>query len=249
MIFLDAAGLSNPEHEPHIVVAGVITHPDSQWKALRDYLLAMADQYVPLEHRANFAFHATELFSGGKVFPREKYPKEWRWGVLDELLSVVRQFDLPVVWGSILRTKVEAAGQLAPSHPIPAVVRGQMVALNIAAVAAEHWMNKVAEEDEVAQMIMENDNQSRTFMRLMQRYLSDPKYHARSADEYNRLKLSRVIYPMHFEGKTDSSALQVADACAFAIKRWLMGKPEAERFFGPLRPYLVNTLKTEGEKA
>ena len=86
MIFLDAAGLAPPPQEPLVVVAGVIMHPDRQWKALRDYLLAMADQYVPVEHRANFAFHATELFSGGKVFPREKYQKEWRWGVLDELL-------------------------------------------------------------------------------------------------------------------------------------------------------------------
>jgi len=42
MIYFDAAGLSNPKHEPYIVVAGVIIHGDRQWKPIGDYLAALA---------------------------------------------------------------------------------------------------------------------------------------------------------------------------------------------------------------
>ena len=101
MIYLDAAGLSNPVQEPYVVMAGVIVNADKQWKALSQYLSDMADEIAPPEHREGFAFHATELFSGGKMFPREKYEREWRWRVLDELCLIPKHFDLPIVWGYI----------------------------------------------------------------------------------------------------------------------------------------------------
>jgi hypothetical protein len=75
MIFFDAAGISNPKHEPYIVVAGIILNADKQWKALGHHLSEMADTFAPPEHRDQFIFHATELFSGGKLFPRDRYTK------------------------------------------------------------------------------------------------------------------------------------------------------------------------------
>ncbi|HYL32341.1 MAG TPA: DUF3800 domain-containing protein [Stellaceae bacterium] len=245
MIFFDVAGISNPREEPWIVVAGVILHPDLQWRLLRRYLLDMTEAYVPPEHRANFAFHATELFSGGRVFPRERFPKEWRWRVLDELLSIPRRFDLPIVWGRIPRAEIEVGGRLANTWSVPPVVHGQILAFTVAAASAEHWMNAAAAPDELAQMIMENDDNSRRFFRVTQRYLSDPQIHEKFDSEYDAFKLSRIIYPMQFEDKTDSSALQVADACAFAIKRWCMKKPEAVRFYAPIRPFLVAKIRNE----
>jgi hypothetical protein len=76
MIFLDAAGIGNAKHEPVIVIAGVILHADKQWKDVGQYLSDMADALAPAEHRNGFVFHATELFSVGKRFPRDKYSKE-----------------------------------------------------------------------------------------------------------------------------------------------------------------------------
>jgi hypothetical protein len=247
MIYFDAAGLSHPKEEPWIVVAGVILHPDKQWRLLRQYLADMTEEYAPAAHKANFAFHATELFSGGKIFPRDKYPKEWRWRVLDELMSIPQKFGLPIVWGSVPRSEVEPGGRLAQTlNDFPPVIHGQILAFTVAAAAAEYWMNTAAESsDELAQMIMENDDNSRSFYRTVQRLLSDPKHHWRISEEFNNFKLSRIIYPMQFEDKTDSSALQIADACAFAIKRWCMKKPEAARFYSPIRPLLVNKVKNE----
>src|SRR4029077_13876330 len=89
---------------------------DKQWKPLGQYLSDMADEYAPKEHRANFAFHAMELFSGGKIFPREKYSKEWRWRVLDELVAIPGKFDLPIVWGRVPRAELLPGGVLATGN-------------------------------------------------------------------------------------------------------------------------------------
>jgi hypothetical protein len=245
MIFFDAAGLSNPNHEPVIVVAGVIIHADKQWRPLGDYLTAMADEFVPKEHRPGFAFHATELFSGGKIFTREKFPREERWKILDELMSVPQKFDLPIVWGRVPRAALAPGGPFVAKFKVPPVVHGQMIAFTVAAAAAEHWMNSVAEPDEVAQMVMENDNESRRFIGAVQRLLSDPQHYKYLEGEQEIFKLTRVMFPMHFEEKTDSSALQIADACAFALKRWAMKAPEAARFYEPIQKNLVNVLKPE----
>src|SRR6266849_3413019 len=77
MIYLDESGISATE--PYVVVAGVIIHADKQWKGLEKYLLDMVDELIPPAMRDNFYFHATELFSGGKRFDRNSWPKEKRW--------------------------------------------------------------------------------------------------------------------------------------------------------------------------
>ncbi len=248
MTFFDAAGLSNPEHEPFVVVAGVIIHADKQWKALGEYLGAMADEFAPPEHRQDFAFHATELFSGTKHYKdRERYPREWRWKVLDELVAVPKHFDLPIVWGRVPRAELLPGGSLEHSGGLDPVIHGQMIAFTVASAAVEHWMNAVADPEEMAQMVMENDDQSRKFIKIIQRLLSDPKYHSLFSEEDAKFKLTRVIYPIHFEEKTDSSALQLADVCAFALKRKTMNTPECARFYDPLEPFLVNKLRPDSQ--
>jgi hypothetical protein len=146
---------------------------------------------------------------------------------------------------------VEARGpiELPLGVKIAPVVFGQLIAFGNTAAAAEHWMQRAADENEIAQMVMENDNHSRRMLRVFQRLLSDPKYYEGFDSEHTGLKLSRIIYPMHFEEKTDSSALQVADACAFALKRRCMNKPESERFYRPLAPYLVSSAKVDAAPA
>src|SRR5260370_36562632 len=118
-------------------MAGIIVEADKQWKALSQYLSDMADEVAPPEHREGFAFHATELFSGGKIFPREKYPKEWRWTVLDELLSLPRKFDLPIVWGMIAKSDLREGEKSAAPKGVPAVLHGQVLAFIVASAAAE----------------------------------------------------------------------------------------------------------------
>jgi hypothetical protein len=103
MVYLDEAGISNPAHEPHVVVAGVIIHADRQWKAVELHLNDMADRYVPGDRRAGFVFHAKDLFHGSGAFPRNQWSREKRWEILDELIAIPEQLDLAVVPGYVER--------------------------------------------------------------------------------------------------------------------------------------------------
>jgi hypothetical protein len=51
-------------------------------------------------------FHATELFSGGRYFDRVTWPLCVRWAILEELASIPREFDLPVVFGFQIRKQI-----------------------------------------------------------------------------------------------------------------------------------------------
>ena len=106
MVYLDEAGISNPKHEPFVVVAGPIIHADRKWKAVEAHLNGMADKYAEPKDRERFVFHATEIFSGGGFFPREKWPKEVRWAILDELVQIPAAFNLPIACGWAERSKL-----------------------------------------------------------------------------------------------------------------------------------------------
>ena len=100
LVYLDEAGISNPQQEPYLVVAGIIVHADEQWYALEQYLRDMVTDFIPPSLRAGFTFHANQLFAGGgKIFDRDVWPKETRWQILQELVSIPEKFDLPVVCG------------------------------------------------------------------------------------------------------------------------------------------------------
>lgn len=240
MVYLDEAGISNPQHEPYVVVAGPLIHADKTWKAVEEHLDAMADRYAPPDKRDEFVFHATDLFSGGKFFPRDKWEREARWKILDELTEIPRKFHLPLSVGWVERAKfaasfphLDAAGQM---------VNAQTVAFAICAYGIELYMRKGGDigKGEVASIVMENNDQARKQIKEFQRFSRNPK----NADllksaGFGQMVLTRIIDTVHFAEKGHSSPLQIADVCAFVFKRHLMKAPESERFFAPLRDGFV----------
>jgi hypothetical protein len=242
VVYLDIAGLANPNQEPFTVVAGVIINPDKQWISINKYLSDIADEYVGRTRPFDFYFHATELFHGTKNFPRNKYDKETRFKILDRLVEIPRLFDSPIVWGHAdRRLFAKGAAHCPPPHISP-LAAASSVAYSISASATEHWMKEIADSDEVAMLVMENDDQCKKLVKRTHRLMSDEKLRPFLEQRAHDLILHRLMYPVHFEEKTDSSALQIADVCAFSLKRYLMKAPEFERFYGPLEPNLVNRL-------
>ena len=248
IVYLDAAGMASIKHEPLTVVAGVIVHPDSQWRAINTYLSDLADEYVRRPRAFNFYFHAHELFHGTKNFPREKYDKETRFRILDRLVEIPRLFDSPIVWGYAERKTFESK-QFRPPRHISPIAAASSVAFSAAAHATERWMQAAASSDEIAMMVMENDGQYRQLISRTHRILSDPKLkHFLTLNNAADLGLHRIIYPVHFEEKTDSSSLQIADVCAFAIKRYLTKAHDCERLYEPLVTNLVNHLQVDRDE-
>jgi hypothetical protein len=243
---LDESGTGKPEREPFVVIASVVIDGDKQWKSLSQYLSDMAEEVVPKSKKSQFvAFHAKELYSGGKIFERaEGKPGSW-WPILDELVSIPQKFDLPVIFGYVPRRWFLPGGkQHHPKSGIPGLVMAQMMAFAACSVGIEHWMKHVA-SNEVVQMIMENNNETRAHIKQTQRLITDPKYRAMiSPQSQEFFNISRIMWPINFQEKTDSSILQIADACAWAIRRRLSRERNSERFYQPMRSQFVNELSS-----
>jgi len=249
---LDESGTGDPKREPFVVVAAVVIDGNKQWKALGQYLSDMAEQWVPKDKKPEFiAFHATELYAGGKIFERIDGDFEHWWPILDELVSIPEKFDLPVIFGYVPRRWFLPGGQqYKPDLSIEPLVLAQMMAFTMCSIGIEHWMQRATAPDEVAQMIMEHNDQTHKRIKETQRLIADPKYRTMlSPASREFFNISRIMWPINFQQKTDSSILQVADACAWAIRRRLSRERNSERFYLPLRNYFVNDLRVlEGEQ-
>ena len=238
MAYLDEAGISNPVQEPWVVVAGVIIDADQQWQFIERHLRELADEYAPEAHRADFVFHATELFSGGKVFTREQWPREERWEILDELVRIPRSFGLPVVWGTVERAKLAAKFPDLSPHDLS--VKAQTIAFTICAYSIELWMRTSSAPGEVAMIVVENNDNVRKHIKELHHFMRDPRNVALLHSlQHGDMVLSTIVDTVHFAEKGHSSPLQIADACAFAIKRRLMQTPENGRFYNPIKPQMV----------
>jgi Protein of unknown function (DUF3800) len=245
MVHLDEAGISNPKHEPFVVVAGVVVHADKQWKDLERYLDELADQKAPRWHRQDFVFHAMELFSGGATFTRERFDKESRWSILDELVRIPGRFGLPVVAGWVERERLRQRYPAADTARL--TLDAQVSAFIQCASAVELYMRLLGDNnDEVALIVMEENKTAHHFIMEAHSVMKNPDYHHIWREGgLEEATVTRIIDTVHFAAKQSSSPLQVADACAFAFKRHLMKTPENERFYAPLRRQMVRVPTDE----
>jgi hypothetical protein len=232
MLFLDESGTGSIAQEPNFVLAGVIIDADKQWKAVENYLVALLNKHCPIpwgDRPVNFCFHASELYSGGKVFTRQAFSKEQRWAILDEIMSIPAKFGFPVLGYHIERAEV------------PDTTEAYRQCFMEAAATLEGYMRQLPDRDEVASIICEDLPDVRWWVQSVQRFQQHHLHTAAlHAHHYDRLRLTRVIGQPHFEGKSPYSPLQLADACAFAIRSKMLKKPDADRFFDPLVPMMIS---------
>jgi hypothetical protein len=236
MICLDESGIS--ANDPCAVVAGIVMHPEKQGKALDDYLRSMVEDYVPPELRDGFAFHATEIYSGKKRFDKERWPRELRWKVLDELVGIPKQFDMPIVMGFLPKGKLRR--DYASFEQRDVDLAAHAISFAIALVSANMYMQRGAAPGEMATVTVENSDHARTLIRTTHDFIRDPeRVKQLPEDVAKHLPLDRIIETVNFAPKA-SSALQVADAVAFAIMRRLRRGSASERFYDPLEPNIVS---------
>jgi hypothetical protein len=241
--FLDEAGIANPAQEPFVVVGGALVHADKQYKMLERYLHDMVEDFVPPERRRGFAFHATELFSGGANFERNVWPKEERWKILDELVAIVQKFDLPLVFGRVERSHY--ATRNPQVKPRQATINAQVISFLMCLNSIETYM-KIKAPDEVATIVMENNNEARQLIKAVYQTVRDPaNREAIEAANCSQLIPEHVVDDVHFTEKGRSSPSQIADVVAFAVKRHLQKSPESDRFYLPLQRNFVRLPKEE----
>ncbi len=242
IIYLDEAGIGKLADDPCVVVAGIILHGDKQWLPLETYLRAMVEAWVPPADRPGIIFHAKDIFHGTKAFHRDKWEKETRFAILDELATLPAAFDFPVIWGAIDRTKM--AEKHPKMTPAQCTEHAYLVATSMCLMQAERYMREAGSDGEVAQIVFEDRAGVRQDVKTLHRFLRGHNLPADLEDQ-KYLPLTRIIDTPNFAAKNESSPLQIADFCAFALKRKLSKAWLWDRFYNPLINQMVFHLKSE----
>jgi hypothetical protein len=232
LVYLDEAGISNPAQEPYLVVAGVLVDADRKWKELETYFRNLAVSAFPNgEVDPNrFVFHAMDIWHGNKQFDRRKWPLKDRLRLFGQLAQVPKLFDLPIVTCAIDRASVVKemeARKLRPSSKgALQLTHGQ--AFLVAVQGVDDWMKKKT-INEVAMLIAEDSPKMRKLVEQFHDGYTYPKEEDEAPNEAFRSQY--IIDAVHFAKKEQSILLQIADHCAFIIKRMAMGKKDILPFY------------------
>jgi hypothetical protein len=223
VIYIDEAGSSF--EEPVFTWAAVVIR-DSQWLKLEREAQAIIDHFVPEELQSDFEFHACDLFGGSENwFPwRNRTGKELRFEILTEFISLIKRYRLPIIECSWKRDGERDAG-------INKLRQG--VAFSVCVDSVERWFVQNARAD-VGMLIADVQGQRRDEAIFKEEILRARRV---SSLYRRRAALRHIVDTIHFAGSHESIGLQLADACAFFIKRHHAAKPndEANQFYELLR--------------
>lgn len=252
-VFVDESGISAKERVT--VVAAVIVNADKELKAVEERVESIIAQYVPEKYQEGFSFHATDLFhGGGRIFDRRHYPLEISHEILKKLILVTGEFRLPIVYGYSEKTLLlEAFKKVPPRH---AAAIHHAYTYSMCAVAAERYMRESAEPSELASLVVENNDNSQKAIRLMHALMRSKNLDETASLLVADLKqmapdclpLKKIVHGVYFASKEDSVLLQIADVCAFTIRRFLEAKPDIKEFCDVLTGNNPQALKRDETK-
>ena len=206
--------------------------------ALEERLRDLADEYAPPEHREGFVFHAMELWSGGKILKRGEYPQERRWEALKRLCALPSEFGIPVVKGQVHKeTYCRIVNEQLSGKEL--TDEAQIAAFTECLTVVEHFMRNEAGAAEVAKIAVEHNSQNYQIFKEQHRSLKSPECLEGMNPAARPLwPLKKIVDGVEACEKADTSLLQIADACAFIIRKVLENHPEAEQYFEGFRAQL-----------
>jgi hypothetical protein len=225
---LDEAGTSRDE--AHCLVAGVVSHPDTQWRQLADHLNDIMAEYVRSpQDRRGLVFHAKDIFHGTKRFHRNDWPLDKRQSLLTDICRIPAIFDLPVVFGPVLKNQMSWGDVKVGSARLEASNYG--LAFGLCALSVEYVLKTKCDKNEIAHLIVEDVPNMRQYATSGYQILSDPSHDwSHSPESLPHVPLRRIVEHPQFAPKSGSALLQIADAMAFVLGRRINGRSDVDRF-------------------
>jgi hypothetical protein len=239
VLYLDESGIGKIEKDPHLVVAGVLVHVDRQYFELKQHISRLLADATPPGATVPSVIHTVDLYHGNGEFPRDVWPKDVRHALMDKVAAIPAQFQLPVVWGLIDRQVIERHRQGDTARQ--QLIDNYAMATVQCVVQLEWHMRRNLARREVASITLENNSD-------LQRRIGEVFRLGTSGEMLNLLDddvregardllpITRVIDEPSYQTKTSASLLQLADFCAFAMKRAAGKLADHERFAAPLAP-------------
>lgn len=220
--YMDEAGIS--ERETVSVVLGVIVDADKQWR-LAEAQIIEAVKTVP-KHiiESGFVFSAKGIWGNPKY--RDGWSDEERIEFLLRMMSIPRHLRIPICLGFHRRGVGHDPQSLLTPLGLSNLAPHQMdhlIAFLDCVLQIEGFMNDRTPANEVATLTAEDVPELKHFMKKMMHVLQ-------RAPLPEVPLVRRIINQIQFQDKDDSPILWLADACAFAFRRFLAGEPTGDRF-------------------
>lgn len=226
-LFVDESGTSGAPHETLSVVAGIRFSPeevDSASMALEQTI----DLLLPEQFKDGFIFHMADLMND----------KKYRvgWADSDRLYFMQRVMQIPRIFGAsisycIIRRSMKLGN---PENGIPHTVGQHSFAFNFCISAASRAFDRLGFSNGpiyvIAEDVPEMQNQLIHGFKIMQETpfifaaegLEPTEFEFNNGikPEEKEYNLSNIYAPVHYANKEDNILLQIADACAYAIRRY-----------------------------
>lgn len=248
IVFMDEAGVSSLREEPYTVVAAVMIEPDRRYGALDAHLRLLAEDIYggPLTahmldairaHGAPFIFHAKDVWHGSGLFPRKSplWPRDKRMKLFDALSGIPFKFSLNIMYTAVDRRSTYEQHSGVPAKTIEGAIHAFAYLETLRKI--DRWMIENA-PGEYTVVYAEDRVEVRRYLALVHSLITD-----RSIDENadkDTFSSTHIVEPIAFLPKKSSVTLQVADHCAFIIKRRLQECKDIGPYFEKLKPMIWN---------
>jgi hypothetical protein len=239
--YMDESG--NSPKDPILIEAAVILHGDDQVIPVEERLQHLIEKHIPRDKRDGFYFHASDIYSGGDkkciFFDKQEWPDEKRWAILDDILAIPKDFNLPIFAGIIERATWPPKTENPHSRLEIEVARHAMAIIQCE-IGVELWLRKNF-PNEITHIIAEDANDVRKAARGAHVMLKDPVELQKEGFDNNHpvFPFKKIRDGLQFTTKAESPLLQLADACAWSIFRAATNAPRADRVYRPLQGQMV----------
>jgi hypothetical protein len=225
LIYLDEAGIA--ADDPMTTVCGIMVREDAQWKHATDSINNVIAQHAPKEVRdenGRFVPHAKKILD-------DDYRKVWslesRIAFLHDLLYIVEYSNLTVAW-AYTRNTIKLGG--VPEGMRPEHARHSYT-FQLCVAEADECIRTVLPLPASGICICEDTDQRRLLQWLTMNLSRNPLTVPGMQEPY---RIERMIDTVHFVQKRQAPITALADVCAWALKRYVSGKSDAEPFMRTL---------------
>lgn len=238
VLYLDEAGVGNLESDPFLVVAGVLIHADTQWGPIANRLQELLEAAVPPGQPIPSHLHAKDIFHGTREFPKETWSRERRTALLKAVAQIPVEFQIPVVWCAQDRKRF--AKECPGATPLEHLRDSYSTCALACLMQTEAYMRDLPNQAEVASVIMEQNHELQRRIPGLLEFMRRPDDEMGLEENWKSyLPFTRIIDTPACQPKNGSSILQLADYCAFAIKRHLQGAARSSELTGPFAQQLL----------
>jgi len=217
VVYLDESGTGSLASDPIMVVAGVIVNADEQAIVIGNRLNEIRYRRTPSGLRVPEHLHAKDIFWGTRQYDRKKWPLRRRLAILKDLSLIPLAHNVPVVYGAVDRVALKVANPNLSQKELDAAA--YTVAATVCLIKVEKFMRARAGQNEIASITMEMGAVGMDRVKQIHKLLKKPTRHLIPADLNKLLPITRIMDAPSFQEKGHSSILQLADYCAFALKR------------------------------